>query len=83
MYAGVCVEVYASIEEEDTCMSADRGGGYMHVCRIVCINVCVPPTHTQSLTRMLSPVSKETYYSVKRDLLQRQKRPITASKETY
>jgi len=22
MYAGVCVEVYASIEEEDTCMSA-------------------------------------------------------------
>jgi len=28
-------------------------------------------------------VSKETYYSVKRDLLQCQKRPITVSKETY
>jgi len=28
-------------------------------------------------------VSKETYYSVKRDLLQCQKRPTTASKETY
>jgi hypothetical protein len=29
------------------------------------------------------PVSKETYYSVKRDLLQCQKRPTTVSKETY
>jgi len=28
-------------------------------------------------------VSKETYYSVKRDLLQCQKRPTTVSKETY
>ena len=28
-------------------------------------------------------MSKETYYSVKRDLLQCQKRPITVSKETY
>jgi hypothetical protein len=28
-------------------------------------------------------VSKETYYSVKRDPLQCQKRPITVSKETY
>ena len=28
-------------------------------------------------------MSKETYYSVKRDLLQRQKRPTTVSKETY
>jgi hypothetical protein len=28
-------------------------------------------------------VSKETYYSVKRDLLQCQKRPATVSKETY
>jgi len=28
-------------------------------------------------------VSKETYYSVKRDLLQCQKRPSTVSKETY
>ena len=28
-------------------------------------------------------LSKETYYSVKRDLLQCQKRPITVSKETY
>ena len=28
-------------------------------------------------------VSKETYYSVKRGLLQCQKRPITVSKETY
>jgi hypothetical protein len=27
--------------------------------------------------------SKETYYSVKRDLLQCQKRPTTVSKETY
>jgi hypothetical protein len=27
-------------------------------------------------------VSKETYYSVKRDLLQCQKRPTTVSKET-
>jgi len=30
-----------------------------------------------------STVSKETYYSVKRDLLQCQKRPTTVSKETY
>ena len=30
-----------------------------------------------------TPVSKETYYSVKRDLLQCQKRPTTVSKETY
>ena len=29
------------------------------------------------------PVSEETYYSVKRDLLQCQKRPTTVSKETY
>jgi len=29
------------------------------------------------------PLSKETYYSVKRDLLQCQKRPTTVSKETY
>ena len=28
-------------------------------------------------------MSKETYYSVKRDLLQCQKRPTTVSKETY
>ena len=28
-------------------------------------------------------VSKETYYNVKRDLLQCQKRPTTMSKETY
>ena len=28
-------------------------------------------------------MSKETYYSVKRDLLQCQKRPFTVSKETY
>ena len=28
-------------------------------------------------------VSKETYYSVKRDLLQCKKRPTTVSKETY
>jgi len=28
-------------------------------------------------------VSKDTYYSVKRDLLQCQKRPTTVSKETY
>jgi len=28
-------------------------------------------------------VSKETYYCVKRDLLQCQKRPTTVSKETY
>jgi hypothetical protein len=28
-------------------------------------------------------VSKETYYSVKKDLLQCQKRPTTVSKETY
>jgi hypothetical protein len=28
-------------------------------------------------------VSKETYYSVKRDLTQCQKRPTTVSKETY
>jgi len=28
-------------------------------------------------------VSKETYYSVKRDLIQCQKRPTTVSKETY
>jgi ribosomal protein S27AE len=28
-------------------------------------------------------LSKETYYSVKRDLVQCQKRPITVSKETY
>jgi len=28
-------------------------------------------------------LSKETYYSVKRDLLQCQKRPTTVSKETY
>jgi hypothetical protein len=28
-------------------------------------------------------VSKETYHSVKRDLLQCQKRPTTVSKETY
>jgi hypothetical protein len=27
--------------------------------------------------------TKETYYSVKRDLLQCQKRPTTVSKETY
>ena len=34
---------------------------------------------------LLSPstVSKETYYSVKRDLLQCQKRPTPVSKETY
>ena len=31
----------------------------------------------------LYTVSKETYYSVKRDLLQCQKRPTTVSKETY
>ena len=28
-------------------------------------------------------VSKKTYYSVKRDLIQCQKRPTTVSKETY
>ncbi len=28
-------------------------------------------------------MSKETYYSVKRDLLRCQKRPTTVSKETY
>ena len=28
-------------------------------------------------------MSKETYYSVKRDILQCQKRPTTVSKETY
>ena len=28
-------------------------------------------------------MSKKTYYSVKRDLLERQKRPTTASKETH
>ena len=32
---------------------------------------------------LLYYVSKETYYSVKRDLLQCQKRPATVSKETY
>jgi len=32
---------------------------------------------------LYSIVSKETYYSVKRDLLQCQKRPTTVSKETY
>jgi hypothetical protein len=36
-----------------------------------------PDTHSQK------SVSKETYYSVKRDLLQCQKRPTTVSKETY
>jgi len=34
--------------------------------------------HTRPTT-----VSKETYYSVKRDLLQCQKRPTKVSKETY
>jgi len=37
--------------------------------------------HTQ--LELTTTVSKETYYSVKRDLLQCQKRPTTVSKDTY
>jgi hypothetical protein len=40
--------------------------------------VMIAGYHTRPTT-----VSKETYYSVKRDLLQCQKRPTTVSKETY
>jgi len=35
------------------------------------------------MCQIMCHVSKETYYSVKRDLLQCQKRPTTVSKETY
>jgi hypothetical protein len=45
-----------------------------HSCVCVCVCVC----QKRPLT-----VSKETSYSVKRDLLQCQKRPLTVSKETY
>ena len=40
-------------------------------------------THTSRQSCKEQAVSKETYYSVKRDLLQCQKRPTTVSKETY
>jgi hypothetical protein len=46
----------------------------------------MPPklTEPNSLNRVcLALQSSETYYSVKRDLLQCQKRPTTVSKETY
>jgi len=42
-----------------------------------CNRRCAPDIHSQK------SMSKETYYSVKRDLLQCQKRPTTVSKETY
>jgi hypothetical protein len=37
----------------------------------------------RKLPARATTMSKETYYSVKRDLLQCQKRPTTVSKETY
>ncbi len=58
------------------------------MCVPVCVPVCVPmcvPVCVPVCVPMCVPVlvSKETYYSVKRDLLQCQKRPTTVSKETY
>jgi hypothetical protein len=61
------------------------------MCVPVCVPVCVPMCVPIWLTSKQKPierqqetiVSKETYYSVKRDLLQCQKRPTTVSKETY
>jgi hypothetical protein len=44
-----------------------------HLCCFCCIRCQKRPI----------TVSKEAYYSVKRDLLQCQRRPITVSKETY
>jgi hypothetical protein len=46
----------------------------------LCLSVCVSDCHCLSVSVYLplpTTVSKETYYSVKRDLLQCQKRPTT------
>jgi hypothetical protein len=50
----------------------------MHLHHVHIDNYC---SHT--CQKRPTTVSKETYYSVKRDLLQCQKRPTTVSKETY
>ena len=51
----------------------------IYVCTPTYILECNPGCSQKSILK----VSKETYYSVKRDILQCQKRPITVSKETY
>jgi hypothetical protein len=55
-----------SYEEEDTCMSYEEE------------DTCIAGASVDSRTlfESTSTVSKETYYSVKRDLLQHQKRPV-------
>ncbi len=59
---------------------------YIHVCVCVCVcihienlGVSVPEdyTHVVQCQKRPTTVSKETYYSVKRDLLQCQKGPTT------
>jgi hypothetical protein len=64
-------------EEEDTCVRRR-----IHVCHMMCVST---QEHVEghSWKQQTKRVSKETYYSVKRDLLQCQKRPTTVSKETY
>jgi hypothetical protein len=49
----------------------------------VSVKACVDARLAGAPQKRPITVSKETYYSVKRDLLQCQKRPTTVSKETY
>ena len=49
----------------------------------MCLLWALQPGMIAMLCVRLRCVSKETYYSVKRDLLQCQKRPTTVSKETF
>jgi hypothetical protein len=71
LVAGMCICMYV-------CM-------YLSVCLsvcVVCLSVCLSVSLRVYMYNMpASPV--RTYYSVKRDLLQCQKRPTTVSKETY
>jgi len=75
----MCIECVLSIE----CITL-RHGAVQRSCGVSPrIWTGLPITHRLCLGKLELTVSKETYYSVKRDLLQCQKRPITVSKETW
>ena len=65
-----------SYEEGDTCMSYQEGDTCMSYEAEVGERPCCRDGRVKR-KRQGSTVSKETYYSVKRDLLQYQKRPTT------
>jgi len=88
VYTCVCVSTYENV----VCV---RSEGYVCIYTFVCVYIHIDSASDRKVQcesgrgrrrggqKRPTTVSKETYYSVKRDLLQCQKRPTTVSKETY